>query len=214
MRLYGISEIAGACGATRQQVAQWHHRGTLPTPDAVLASGPVWVDRTIEAWIAQKIAGNIKAVVIGDLAGSRHLPPEAVESMVTKALVAARTVVRETYPHRHVRFEATTGDEWEGLIGTWDRTGVSLTTDLLRAWRHALGAHPFRIGLGLGPFRAPRGATDPRRMTGDPFYAARAAIEKAKTHSVRGAILEYVGGVPSPTIPVSPVLRALMEDAP
>jgi predicted DNA-binding transcriptional regulator AlpA len=54
VKLYGVAEIARALGTRRQTVAMWRSRGRLPPPDAVLASGPVWLASTIEPWIAQQ----------------------------------------------------------------------------------------------------------------------------------------------------------------
>lgn len=51
MKVYGIKEIAEALGARRQTVSQWFKRGHLPDPDERLASGPVWLAKTIEPWI-------------------------------------------------------------------------------------------------------------------------------------------------------------------
>jgi MerR-like DNA binding protein len=54
--LYGIAEIAQAIGVSPNLVKQWHRRGKLPPPTAVLAMGPVWTGRRIEAWIAERRA--------------------------------------------------------------------------------------------------------------------------------------------------------------
>lgn len=51
--VYGIAEIAQAIGANRHTVAKWNERGKLPDPDDRLASGPVWLARTIEPWIRE-----------------------------------------------------------------------------------------------------------------------------------------------------------------
>jgi transcriptional regulator with XRE-family HTH domain len=52
---YGIAEIADALGVGRQLVAAWRRRRShgMPEPDEELASGPVWLGRTIEPWIDQ-----------------------------------------------------------------------------------------------------------------------------------------------------------------
>ena len=52
MRVYGISEIARALGAEPGLVGKWRERHKLPTPDAELATGPVWLAETIEPLIA------------------------------------------------------------------------------------------------------------------------------------------------------------------
>lgn len=51
MKLYGISEIAEAIGATPNAVHVWKHRGKLPPPDFVLAMGPIWTASTIRPFI-------------------------------------------------------------------------------------------------------------------------------------------------------------------
>lgn len=55
--LYGIAEIADALDQSRQLVTVWRRRRTrgMPEPDAELASGPVWLGRTIEPWIDGQI---------------------------------------------------------------------------------------------------------------------------------------------------------------
>lgn len=214
MRLYGISEIARACGATRQQASQWHHRGHLPSPDVVLAIGPVWFGETIEPWIAQRTAKSeqiTRAVIICDLVASRHIGPDMVTAAVSRAIKAAREV-QQHYPQRPTQFEVTTGDEWEGLIGPWDHEGESFTTELVRAWIDVLHDQPFRMGLGLGHFRQPRKAKDPRRMAGEPFYAAREAVEQAKTKHVRGVVLRYQDGASVPST-INPELNSMFGDA-
>jgi hypothetical protein len=50
MKLYGIAEIAEAFRVAPGTVAQWHHRGQLPEPDARLEIGPVWAEETFRAW--------------------------------------------------------------------------------------------------------------------------------------------------------------------
>ena len=209
MRLYGISEIARACDATRQQVSQWNHRGQLPTPDQVLAVGPVWFDRTIEPWIAMKTEKRPKAVMICDLVGSRKMDPEVLAAAVYQARMAANDVLRKKRPRKSTTFEVTTGDEWEALIGAWDHDGQVLATELVRVWGNVLKGQPFRVGLGLGQFEQPRRETDPRRMAGEPFYAAREAIEAAKVKHVRGFACEYRGGTSVP-INVNPDLDAML----
>lgn len=49
--LYGLAEIAAALDVSRKRVGMWRVRGQLPPPDAVLASGPVWLASTIEPWM-------------------------------------------------------------------------------------------------------------------------------------------------------------------
>lgn len=51
MTLYGITELARVTGHKAGTLRQWHARGKLPTPLAVLAMGPVWGGKEIEEWI-------------------------------------------------------------------------------------------------------------------------------------------------------------------
>jgi hypothetical protein len=50
---YGIAEIADALGLGRPLVTAWRRRRShgMPEPDAELASGPIWLGRTVEPWI-------------------------------------------------------------------------------------------------------------------------------------------------------------------
>lgn len=41
-KYYGTSEIASACGVTRQAVRNWVVREKMPSPYASLRMGPVW----------------------------------------------------------------------------------------------------------------------------------------------------------------------------
>ncbi|MCP3803408.1 hypothetical protein NLX83_29450 [Allokutzneria sp. A3M-2-11 16] len=54
-RHYGIAEIADALGLNRQLVTVWRRRRSwnMPEPDDELASGPLWLGRTIEPWIEE-----------------------------------------------------------------------------------------------------------------------------------------------------------------
>ncbi len=52
MKIYGISEIARALDADPGLVGKWRERHKLPTPDAELATGPVWLAETIEPMLA------------------------------------------------------------------------------------------------------------------------------------------------------------------
>ncbi len=52
LRVYGISEIARALDAEPGLVGKWRERHKLPTPDAELATGPVWLAETIEPLLA------------------------------------------------------------------------------------------------------------------------------------------------------------------
>lgn len=49
--IVGVSEFAELAGTTRIMIATWHRRGHLPTPDAVLACGPIWRRATAQRWI-------------------------------------------------------------------------------------------------------------------------------------------------------------------
>jgi hypothetical protein len=60
VRLYGITEIAEAVGQSPNLVKQWHKRGKLPNPSAVLAMGPVWSARVIEPWIEARKTESAK----------------------------------------------------------------------------------------------------------------------------------------------------------
>ncbi len=52
LKVYGISEIARALDAEPGLVGKWRERHKLPTPDAELATGPVWLAETIEPLLA------------------------------------------------------------------------------------------------------------------------------------------------------------------
>ena len=58
LKLYGVAEIAQALGMRRETIAQWHLRGKLPEPDAVLAMGPVWTEATIRPWLRRQERGK------------------------------------------------------------------------------------------------------------------------------------------------------------
>lgn len=65
MRLYGITEIARELGIPSNTVKQWHRRGKLPKPSAVLAMGPVWSARVVEPWLAQRAGPQPCGVCFG-----------------------------------------------------------------------------------------------------------------------------------------------------
>jgi predicted site-specific integrase-resolvase len=48
--IVGITEIADDLGVAAGTVRQWHRRGVLPPPDAVVAHGAVWHRSTIKRW--------------------------------------------------------------------------------------------------------------------------------------------------------------------
>jgi hypothetical protein len=50
-KLLGIAEIAESVGVPRGTVAQWHRRGQLPEPDALLKCGPIWSERSLNGWL-------------------------------------------------------------------------------------------------------------------------------------------------------------------
>jgi hypothetical protein len=52
LKVYGISEIARALDTEPGLVGKWRERHKLPTPDAELATGPVWLAETIEPLLA------------------------------------------------------------------------------------------------------------------------------------------------------------------
>ena len=54
LAVLGLSELASVLGVKPGTVRQWHHRGQLPEPDAVLACGPVWRQSTIDKWKGQQ----------------------------------------------------------------------------------------------------------------------------------------------------------------
>ena len=56
--LYGLAEIADEIGVRRGTVAQWHRRGKLPAPDALLAMGPVWTEQTLLPWLQARDEGD------------------------------------------------------------------------------------------------------------------------------------------------------------
>jgi hypothetical protein len=52
MKIYGITEVARALDTDPGLVGKWRERHKLPTPDAELATGPVWLADTIEPLLA------------------------------------------------------------------------------------------------------------------------------------------------------------------
>jgi predicted DNA-binding transcriptional regulator AlpA len=56
-RHYGLTDVAGALGVSRQALASYLKRGKMPPPDDHIASGPIWHDQTIEPWITARL-GN------------------------------------------------------------------------------------------------------------------------------------------------------------
>lgn len=61
MKLYGMTELAAACGVGISAVCNWRDRGQLPKPSCELAVGPVWSARRIEPWIERYRAGGLRA---------------------------------------------------------------------------------------------------------------------------------------------------------
>ncbi|WP_058726012.1 hypothetical protein [Curtobacterium luteum] len=99
--------------------------------------------------------------------------------------------------------ERTAGDEFQALVSS-GRPAV----DVLRALTRQGG---WSIGVGVGPVRSPLPTTI-RAATGPAFFAARAAVERAKSTPDRFA-LEVVPGAARTTSEVEPLvaqtLRAL-----
>ena len=58
-RIYGVAELAEACGVEPRRVAAWLVRGSydIPAPDVRLRATPIWYASTIEAWIRERLAG-------------------------------------------------------------------------------------------------------------------------------------------------------------
>jgi len=54
--IYGVAELAAACGVEPKRVATWLARGNyaIPEPDVRLACGPIWYASSIEAWIGER----------------------------------------------------------------------------------------------------------------------------------------------------------------
>jgi len=59
-RVYGVAEVAEACGVSPKRVAVWLARGnwSIPEPDDRLACGPIWYGSTIEPWIRARLASS------------------------------------------------------------------------------------------------------------------------------------------------------------
>lgn len=89
--LYGIAEIADVLGQPRQLVTVWRRRRTrgMPEPDAELASGPVWLGRTIEPWIDDQIR------LAGRGAGAAPLGPAAVRKVGRRVLRLVALLLEE-----------------------------------------------------------------------------------------------------------------------
>jgi hypothetical protein len=63
VKVYGLTEIARALGVDAVLVAKWRERGKLPSADAELSVGPVWLAESIEPLLqiggpARKPAGR------------------------------------------------------------------------------------------------------------------------------------------------------------
>lgn len=53
VRLMGLGEVAARCGVRASAVSMWRSRyHDFPEPDSVLLCGPVWLESTIERWLA------------------------------------------------------------------------------------------------------------------------------------------------------------------
>lgn len=54
MDVMGVQEVARTAGVTKQVVANWIMRGTMPPPDATLACGSIWDGPTVRTWINER----------------------------------------------------------------------------------------------------------------------------------------------------------------
>lgn len=56
--LMGVWEVSQALGISQSLVSTWNARGKMPTPIAVLKSGPIWTRRQIEPLLRMKREGE------------------------------------------------------------------------------------------------------------------------------------------------------------
>ena len=56
MTLYGLAELARAAGVKPRTMSAYVCRGQCPAPDARLECGPVWLEATVNEWIAARDA--------------------------------------------------------------------------------------------------------------------------------------------------------------
>lgn len=124
--LYGIAEIADALGQPRQLVTVWRRRRTraMPEPDAELASGPVWLGRTIEPWIDEQIR------LAGKDAGAAPLDPAAVRRIGRRLL---RLVALLLEDERRPRLIQQALREATDLLPEVEAAAPDTTTIALRA---------------------------------------------------------------------------------
>jgi len=54
LEIVGITEVAAISEIPTATIKTWQRRGQLPTPDAVLACGPIWRRSTIERWMTSE----------------------------------------------------------------------------------------------------------------------------------------------------------------
>jgi hypothetical protein len=54
LSIVGLAEAAELLDVPLATIMGWHARGLLPTPDAELASGPIWWCSTIQQWEAPR----------------------------------------------------------------------------------------------------------------------------------------------------------------
>ncbi|MGH2718421.1 MAG: helix-turn-helix transcriptional regulator, partial [Actinomycetota bacterium] len=52
--VYGINEIAAACGVSIDAARKWQQRGQLPEPAARLSAGWIWTGAEIEQWLESR----------------------------------------------------------------------------------------------------------------------------------------------------------------
>lgn len=117
--------------------------------------------------------------VIGDVVSSRTHPDRV--GLQARLAEALETVNRSGHVRQDLHM--TLGDEFQGVVGSLP-AAVRLALD---ARLELLPAVEIRIGIGVGRFRVFDAATTPVAQDGPAWWAARAAVDTAKTLAGRPA---------------------------